>query len=137
MKALNRTTPFVTELKENEVFVFGSNESGRHGRGAAKQAKQWGARYGQAEGLQGKTYAIPTVNAAISGKLPLSKIAKYVNRFITFARETPDTTYFVTEVGCGLAGWTAEDIAPLFVDAMSVTNIYLPKKFWRILNQGA
>jgi hypothetical protein len=126
---MSRITPFITDLKNNEVFVFGSNESGRHGKGAAKTAMRWGAKYGQAEGLQGKTYGIPTVNASISNKLSLSKIKKYVDNFIEFAKQTPDKVYLVTEIGCGLAGWTIKDIAPLFKEAVPLQNVYLPKKF--------
>lgn len=132
----DRITSYITELKDNEVFVFGSNESGRHGKGAAKTAMKWGAKYGQAEGLQGKTYGIPTVNASISNKLSLNKIKKYVDNFINFAKSTPNKIYLVTEIGCGLAGWAAKDIAPLFKEATNIPNIHLPKKFWRILNEN-
>jgi hypothetical protein len=129
-----RVTPDnITELKDHEVFVFGSNESGRHGKGAAKTAMKWGAKYGQAKGLQGKTYGIPTVNASISNKLALSKIEKYVSEFIKDAQEMEDKIFLVTEVGCGLAGHTVKDIAPLFRDAVHVENIHLPRKFWRVL----
>jgi len=128
-----RITPYIKELKDNEVFVFGSNESGRHGKGVAKTAKRWGAVYGQAEGIQGRTYGIPTVNASISNKLSLTKISKYVDNFIEFAKLTPHNTYLVTEIGCGLAGWDVKDIAPLFKNAMKISSIYLPNKFWRIL----
>lgn len=129
----NRITPYVKELNPNDIFVFGSNESGRHGKGAAKTAMRWGAKYGQAEGLQGRTYAIPTVNASISNKLSITKIKKYVDKFIEFAKVTPENIYLVTEIGCGLAGWEVKDIAPLFVNAIKVENIYLPKKFWNII----
>ena len=128
-----RITPYIKELKDNEVFVFGSNESGRHGKGAAKTAMKWGAVYGQASGLQGRTYGIPTVNASISNKLSLIKISKYVDTFVEFAKLTPHNIHLVTEIGCGLAGWTVKDIAPLFADAVKVKNIYLPNKFWKIL----
>jgi len=120
----------ITDLKPNEIFVFGSNEAGRHGKGAAKTAlKKWGAIYGQAEGLQGQTYAIPTVDVTVSRKLPLNEIKQYVKRFIEFAKLTPHNSYLVTEIGCGLAGYTVKDIAPLFKDALNITNIYLPKSF--------
>ena len=130
---MERITPYITELKLNEIFVFGSNESGRHGKGAAKTAMKWGAKYGQSEGLQGRTYGIPTVNASISNKLSIAKISKYVDNFIEFAKITPHNIYLVTEIGCGLAGWKAKDIAPLFHKAKDINNIYLPKKFWNIL----
>ena len=131
----DRITPdLITDLKGNEIFVFGSNESGRHGLGAAKTALKWGAIYGQAKGLQGRTYGIPTVNASISNKLSLTKIEKYVDDFVQFAATRPDLIFLVTEIGCGLAGHTVKHIAPLFKGAAQLSNIYLPKKFWRELD---
>jgi hypothetical protein len=127
------TSDNITSLQENEVFVFGSNESGRHGAGAAKTALKWGAVYGQAQGLQGKTYGIPTVNASITNKLPVNKIKVYVDRFIQFAKENPHLIFLVTEVGCGLAGHEIKDIYPLFKDAVDVVNIHMPYKFWHKL----
>ncbi len=125
-----RITPEkITYLNSNEVFVFGSNESGRHGKGAAKTAMKWGAVYGQAEGLQGMTYGIPTVNATITDKLPIEKIKYYVNNFLDFAMKN-QYTFLVTPIGTGLAGWTIEDIAPLFRGTLALTNVYLPKRFW-------
>lgn len=121
----------ISSLDENEIFVFGSNQSGRHGKGAAKQAMKWGAKYGQAEGLQGKTYGIPTVNASISRSLSVQEIVPYVDRFILYAKQHPNLTFLVTEIGCGLAGMTPKEIAPLFVDAINVENIHLPYRFWR------
>jgi len=127
----DRTTPiYISKLGSNEVFVFGSNESGRHGKGAAKMAMKWGAKYGQAEGSQGRTYGIPTVNASISNKLSIDKIKTYVNRFIEYAKEYPNLTFLVTEIGCGLAGHKVKDIAPLFTETQTIKNIHLPKKFW-------
>ena len=123
----------ITTLAENQVFVFGSNESGRHGKGAAKTALKWGAKYSQAEGLQGKTYGIPTVNASISKSLTVDKIKTYVDRFLLFAKERQDLHFLVTEIGCGLAGLTPKQIAPLFRDAVEMENISLPKKFIRVV----
>ncbi len=119
----------ITTLENNQIFVFGSNESGRHGKGAAKTALRWGAKYGQAEGLQGKTYGIPTVNSTISNSLPISKIKIYVDRFILFAKERQDLHFLVTEIGCGLAGFSPKEIAPLFKEAINMSNISLPAKF--------
>lgn len=126
-----RITGQVRELKENEIFVFGSNTSGRHGKGAAKQAMRWGAKYGQASGLQGRTYGIPTVNATITGKLTIHRINVYVQEFIKFAKEHPELHFLVTAVGCGLAGWTATEIAPLFLEATVMKNVSLPREFWK------
>lgn len=126
-----RITGQVRELKENEIFVFGSNTYGRHGKGAAKKAMRWGAKYGQASGLQGRTYGIPTVNATITGKLPIHRINVYVQEFIKFAKEHPELHFLVTAVGCGWAGWTATEIAPLFLEATVMKNVSLPRKFWK------
>jgi hypothetical protein len=109
------------------IFVFGSNEAGRHGKGAALTARQeYGAIYGQAEGLQGSSYAIPTKDARLR-PLPLPAIATYVRRFLAFAQAHPELSFFVTAVGCGLAGYTPAQIAPLFVGAPA--NCTLPEVF--------
>lgn len=127
------TNANITDLAPGEVFVFGSNESGRHGKGAARTALKWGAVYGQARGLQGRTYGIPTVNASISNKLAVPRIESYVQEFLDFARKNPHLTFLVTEIGCGLAGHDVKDIAPLFIGATDQPNIHLPAKFWRVL----
>ena len=127
------TSNNIEELQDNEIFVFGSNLSGRHGKGAAKTALRWGATYGKAFGLQGRTYAIPTVSAFITNKLSLDKIQKFVYTFIEEAEKNPDKIYLVTEIGCGLAGWGVKDVAPLFEHAIAVENIHLPLKFWKVL----
>lgn len=130
-----RTTPEnITRLEDGQIFVFGSNQSGRHGKGAAKAAMRWGAVYGQAEGLQGKTYGIPSKDKAIKRSLTVAEIKPYVDRFIGFAKENQDKTFLVTEIGCGLAGMQPEDIAPLFSGAAGVENIWLPSRFWHKLN---
>lgn len=100
-----------------DIFVFGSNLAGRHGKGAAYEArKRHGAIYGQGIGLQGQSYAIPTKNEVLE-TLPLCAIRLYVNRFLTFAHEHPEMEFFVTRIGCGLAGYTDEQIAPMFKGA--------------------
>jgi hypothetical protein len=126
-----RTTPDnITKLEPNQVFVFGSNQAGRHGKGAAKAALGWGAKWGQAEGLQGKTYGIPTKDAYIKNTLSLGSIKLYVDRFIEFAKSRPELTFLVTEIGCGLAGLSVKEVAPLFKSAVEVNNIWLPERFW-------
>jgi len=127
------TPEWIDNLKDNEVFVFGSNLAGRHGKGAAKQAMKWGAVYGQSFGLQGRTFAIPTVNASISNKLSLKKIQEYVDKFTVVAARYKHLKFLVTEVGCGLAGWDHKDIAPMFLEAQKLQNVYLPKHFLRVL----
>ena len=131
---MNITPDDITSLKDDEVFVFGSNVAGRHGKGAAKTAMKWGAKYGQGFGIQGRTFAIPTMDAKIRNKLSTAKIETYVQRFIEYAANHPELKFFVTEIGCGLAGWTPKDIAPLFWGCDKMTNVYLPQKFWRILS---
>lgn len=129
-----RITPEeITQLEPNEIFVFGSNQSGRHGLGAAKTALGWGAIWGQAEGLQGRTYGIPTKDKSIRRTLTVTEIKPYVDRFIECAEANPDLTFLVTEIGCGLAGLKPKQIAPLFLYAIVIENIYLPERFWHKL----
>lgn len=126
----DRITPdHITDLADNEVFVFGSNKGGKHGRGAAKTALGWGAKWGQASGLQGRTYGIPTKDASIRRTLSIAEIKPYVDEFIRFAIANPQLKFLVTEVGCGLAGLKPKDIAPLFAEAIDVPNIWLPARF--------
>lgn len=125
------TNPNITKLSLLEVFVFGSNEAGIHGTGAAKQALKFGAKMGIGIGANGNTYAIPTKDKSIK-TLPLSKIKEYIDNFIEHTDIHP-YTFLVTRIGCGLAGYTPEDIAPLFRKATTKENIYLPIEFWNIL----
>jgi len=117
-----RTTPErIMSLAENEVFVFGSNLGGMHGGGAARLAfERFGAEWGKGVGLYGKTYAIPTMQGGVE------TIRPYVDDFIAFAKTRPDLTFLVTRIGCGIAGFRDEDIAPLFAAAHDVDNIVLP-----------
>ena len=135
-KKNNRITPkLITTLRSKEIFVFGSNESGRHGAGAALTAQYWGAKYGQAFGLQGKTFGIPTVNSSITKPLPVKRIKLWVDNFISIAKTLPEYTFLVTEIGCGLAKLTPKEIAPLFKECRELENVFLPEKFWRILEE--
>ena len=128
----NRTTPEnIENLQEGEIFVFGSNLSGRHGKGAAKTALTWGAIWGQAKGLQGRTYGIPTKDASIRRTLSIDEIRPFVDEFIELAKSRSDLTFLVTLIGCGLAGHKPKDIAPLFESSVEVPNIHLPYQFWR------
>jgi hypothetical protein len=102
-----------SQPSKDEVFVFGSNLAGIHGAGAAKQAVKYGARYGHGIGLMGKAYGIPTKDFDIQ-TMPLDKIKPYIDRFIKATNEYPGVKFFVTRVGCGLAGYKDADIAPLF-----------------------
>ena len=125
---MNISPSNINVLAHDEIFVFGSNEAGRHGAGAAKQAMRWGAKYGQGYGLQGQTFAIPTMDYNIM-PLSIEKIAYYVNRFAGDAAEHPELHFLVTEIGCGLGGKTVEEIAPLFEGCKNDHNIYLPERF--------
>ena len=117
----------IAELGAGEVFVFGSNIQGAHGGGAAWFAhKHFGAEWGVGEGLTGRTYALPTMEGKDSMKAA-------VDRFIACARKHPELTFLVTAVGCGIAGYTPEEVAPLFKEATSLENVYLPQVFWDIL----
>lgn len=129
-QALTRVTPErIVNLEEGQVFVFGSNLQGHHDGGAARVARErFGAIYGQGVGLQGQSYAIPTMN------LPLGEISRYVDEFIWFADSHPEMTFMVTRIGCGIAGFRDEEIAPLFAKAYSLPNVFLPMSFWKILS---
>jgi hypothetical protein len=132
---MNVTPDWITELKDNEIFVFGSNTAGRHGRGAAKQALGFGATMGQGFGISGRTFAIPTMRPTGSGlrTCSIEQISAYVKGFIDFAKLHPKLVFLITEIGCGLAGLDPKDIAPLFLDCLNLENVCLPKAFHRIL----
>ncbi len=120
-----RTTPeHITSLYPNEIFVFGSNLRGLHGGGASYMAyRQFGAIMGQGVGLQGQSYAIPTMQGGID------TIRPYVDEFIDFAKQHQNLTFLVTRIGCGIAGFTDEEISPLFEKAHDIENIVLPQNW--------
>lgn len=120
--------PFASDrietLEPHEIFVFGSNLSGSHGGGAALIAyRRFGAKWGVGVGLTGQTYGIPTMQGGVE------TIKPYVDQFIDFAKEHPEYTFLVTRIGCGIAGFRDEEIAPLFAQALPITNILLPRSF--------
>ena len=118
------TPDFITELKENEIFVFGSNLQGMHGGGAARLAhEKFGAIWGQGVGLQGQSYGIPTMHGGVDAIKP------YVDEFIEFAKSHPELTFLVTRIGCGIAGFRDEEIAPLFKECIEIDNVILPRTF--------
>ena len=129
------TSNNIIKLEENQIFVFASNLSGIHGKGAALTARKWGAIFYQSSGLQGKTWAIPTKDASIKRTLTINEIKPYVDDFIEFAKSNSQFTFLVTEIGCGLAGLTPEQVAPLFKEVVDIENIFLPKRFWKSLNK--
>lgn len=118
----------INSLEPNEVFVFGSNLGGHHGGGAARAALQkFGAIMGQGVGLQGQSYAIPTMQGGVE------TIKPYVDEFISFAKAHPELIFYVTRIGCGIAGFKDDEIAPLFQNAFGEDNIILPKSFADII----
>lgn len=122
----------IEHLEEGEIFVFGSNLSGYHGGGAARIAHlRFGAEWGVGVGLTGRSYAIPTMQGGTD------TIRPYVDEFVAFAQGHPELRFLVTRIGCGIAGFRDEEIAPLFRQALSVPNIYLPEEFYRILSGPA
>lgn len=135
----NRVTPErVTVLEPGEIFVFGSNYGGRHSKGAALDARRsFGAVYGVGEGLMGWAYGIPTKPHDVRLRLSLRQIQLHVNVFLDYTMIRPELTFLVTEIGCGLAGYSPEDIAPLFRRAVDLPNVWLPARFWAELRGGA
>lgn len=125
-RTMARVTPnFITTLQPNEIFVFGSNLAGFHGGGAAHVAhKLFGAQWGVGVGPTGQCYAIPTMQGGVE------TIKPYVDEFVTYARQHTELTFLVTRIGCGIAGFTDEEIAPLFAEACDLTNVVLPRG-WR------
>lgn len=117
----------IRHLEANEIFVFGSNASGRHGGGAAAFAmQQFGAIWGQGEGLQGQSYAIPTMEG-------MESMRAAIDRFAQFAEQHPELRFLVTRVGCGVAGYSVREVAPLFQGCIGLENVALPSDFWDVL----
>lgn len=127
-----RITPSeINKLLTNEVFVFGSNIQGMHIGGAARIAfDKFGAEWGNGEGLQGQSYALPTMGG-------VDNTTSAACTFTIFAKNHPELKFFVTPVGCGIAGYRPEEIAPMFKDAAKLDNVYLPLSFWKILTNNS
>lgn len=129
----DRITPEdIQEVQDNEIFVFGSNEAGIHGAGAAFAALAFGAEMYKGFGFGGNTFAIPTKDWRIV-PLPLETIKFYVDRFLAATENYEHLTFLVTKIGCGLAGYEVKDIAPMFEKAVDMENIHLPEEFWNYL----
>ena len=120
----------IADLKPNDIFVFGSNLAGAHGGGAARLAyNRFGAVWGQGVGLQGQSYAIPTMQGGVE------TIKPYVDELIEFTKQHPEYKFLVTRIGCGIAGFTPEEIAPLFTSAIELNNVVLPKDFVDVIQE--
>ena len=132
---MNRITPNnIQELKNNEIFVFGSNLSGIHGKGAARLAyDKFGAIWGKSNGLQGQSYAIPTKDKTVIKTLEIEYIEHYIFEFIEFAKTNKELVFLITEIGCGYAGYKPKDIALLFEECKHLDNVYLPESFWKYI----
>ena len=124
-----RITPnHISQLAANEIFVFGSNLQGHHYGGAARIANEkFGAIFGQGVGLQGQSYAIPTMQGGVE------TIKPYVDEFIEFAKQHPELIFYVTRIGCGIAGFQDSEIAPLFTAAVGMENVALPQSFMDVI----
>jgi hypothetical protein len=136
---MERITPnIIKRLEDNQVFTFGSNRQGRHGKGAALTARtKFGAIYGQSKGLQGQSYAIVTKELRKDyDPVTLDEIKEGIDNFIIFAKENTHLTFYVVELGCNLAYFTVEEIAPLFKQAIRLKNVYLPQRFIDNLQTG-
>lgn len=118
----------ITHLAPNEVFVFGSNLLGIHGKGAAKDALKFGAKTGVGIGWHGQTYAIPTKYSP-KESMPLYEIQPYINEFVVIAMANKNIKFLVTAIGCGNAGYSPDKIAPMFYKACKLENIKLPNEF--------
>lgn len=125
---MNPSPEHITKLEPHQVFVFGSNYAGRHGKGAALIAsRKFGARHGTGTGLMGQSYGIATKGRRLE-VLPLSIIGIQVGRFCRFAQQHPELEFLVTPIGCRLAGYKPSQIAPMFQNAPA--NVRLPASFY-------
>ncbi len=121
---------FITDLKKDEYFVFGSNRLGAHAGGAAKLAhEKFGALWGKAEGFQGQSYAINSMDG-------LGILKEGIERFINSTKIYTNHKFLVTEIGCGIAGHTVEEVAPMFEGCIELENVYLPKRFFDYLTKA-
>lgn len=134
----NYTPENISELKENEIFVFGSNKGGFHNGGAARFALlNFGAEYGNGEGIQGKSYALPTLDENFN-ELTDDELTEHIITFIQYASDNSDKTFYLTKIGCGIAGKTIEYVREIFHNALNQCgfsindypiNIIIPKEF--------
>lgn len=133
-KAFDRITPEkVTDLRPLDIFVYGANEAGILGAGAALTARRYVARRSGVCGPSGRTFAIPTKPRDLRLSLPLCDIEKYAVKFVSYATKRQDRCFLVTEIGCGLAGYQPSQIAPIFEGCVALPHVCLPQRFWTVL----
>lgn len=125
-----RVSPdYINSLGPEEIFVFGSNIQGFHGGGAAAFALEYFcAEWGVGEGITGRCYALPTMEG-------IESFLAAVARFTAWAKQDPAHHYLVSAVGCGIAGYTPEEVAPMFLEAAKLPNVYLPQCFWEVIDK--
>lgn len=123
----------ITKINQGEVFVFGSNLGGKHSKFAAKTAMSFGAKFGQAAGIQGNSYGIPTKDKSVRRVLSIKEIKSYVDDFILFAGQHLEMVFIVTEIGCGASNYKPKDIAPLFEGVIDLENVHFTERFWHKL----
>ena len=128
----NHTPENIEFLSPNQIFVFGSNLAGEHGGGAARKAyDDFGAIWGQGIGLQGQSYAVPTLGRSYE-KLTLNEIHEHINDLLKYCCKNRQLFFFITKIGCGIAGFSVNEIGPLFRPFILLKNVSLPKEFYDI-----
>ena len=135
---MKQTPKNITKLRPNEIFVFGSNTSGEHLGGAARIAfEKFGAEWGKWEGFSGQTYAIPTIDSWTWKPVSRSSLLSSIRRFLRFVHSNPEKKFYLTKIGCGIAGWDVEEVKVIFQDAiakeaLSLHNLLVPKEFKKL-----
>jgi hypothetical protein len=132
----NKITPhLISSLNENEILVFESNTIGKHDRGTAKLAVEFGAKWGQGIGLVGNTYAIPIKGSDLKRNLTLQQIEGYIDKFIEFAKKRQDLFFIVTSIGSDFKSYSSKEIAPLFIETLELENVSLPSQWYKFFKK--
>jgi hypothetical protein len=132
----NKITPhLISALNENEILVFESNTQGKHDRGTAKLAVEFGAQWGQGIGLVGNTYAIPIKGSDLKRNLTLQQIEGYINKFIEFAKKRQDLFFIVTSIGSDFKSYSSKEIAPFFIETLELENVSLPSEWYKFFKK--
>jgi hypothetical protein len=132
----NKITPhLISSLNENEILVFESNTIGKHDRGTAKLAVEFGAKWGQGIGLVGNTYAIPIKGSDLKRNLTLQQIEGHINKFIEFAKKRKDLFFIVTSIGSDFKSYSSKEIAPFFIETLELENVSLPSEWYKFFKK--